>query len=80
VVREGLDGAYVPMRDAGALKEKMLHFYNHREQVARMGANAAERARFFTWDRFSRQVGDILSAVKRSQTAKSEIRPTQAAV
>jgi glycosyltransferase involved in cell wall biosynthesis len=59
VVREGVDGFYIPMRDVAALKDRMLYFYDHREEVARMGANASEQARSFTWERFSRQIADI---------------------
>jgi glycosyltransferase involved in cell wall biosynthesis len=80
VVREGLDGAYVPMRDVQALKQQMLHFYNHRQEVARMGANAAERARLFTWDRFSREVAEILSSDRRSGPAVVSLEPAAAAV
>ena len=60
VVREGIEGFYVPMRDVEALKERMLYFYNHRAEVARMGAHASERARNFTWERFSSQIADIV--------------------
>jgi glycosyltransferase involved in cell wall biosynthesis len=69
VLRDGVDGVYIPMRDVQALKQKMLYFYNHREEVARMGANASERARLFTWERFSQDIFQILSyewRVKRS--------------
>jgi len=58
VVRDGVDGFYIPMRDVEALKERMLYFYNHREEIARMGVNASERARSFTWERFSRQIAE----------------------
>ena len=61
VVRDGIDGVYIPMRDVQALKQKMLYFYNNREEVARMGANASERARLFTWERFSQDISQILS-------------------
>jgi glycosyltransferase involved in cell wall biosynthesis len=79
VVREGLDGGYVPMRDVPALKEKMLYFYNHRQDVARMGANAAERARFFTWERFSRQIAKILSDELPGSSAVSPLKCDAAA-
>jgi glycosyltransferase involved in cell wall biosynthesis len=59
VVREAVDGFYVGMRDVQALKDKMLYFYNHRQEVARMGANASEQARSFTWERFSRQMARV---------------------
>jgi glycosyltransferase involved in cell wall biosynthesis len=60
VARDGVDGFYVPPRDVEALKERMLYFYNHREETARMGANASEWAQRFSWERFSRQVADVV--------------------
>jgi glycosyltransferase involved in cell wall biosynthesis len=61
VARDGVDGFYVPPRDVEALKKRILYFYKHREEVARMGANASEQARNFTWERFSHRVAEILS-------------------
>lgn len=61
VARDGVDGFYVPPRDVEALKERMLYFYNHREEVARMGANASEWAQRFSWERFSQQIADIIA-------------------
>jgi glycosyltransferase involved in cell wall biosynthesis len=58
VVRDGVDGFYIPMRDVEALKERMVYFYDHRGEIASMGANASERARSFTWERFSRQIAE----------------------
>jgi glycosyltransferase involved in cell wall biosynthesis len=76
VVRDAVDGFYVPMRDVEALKEKMLYFYEHPEEVARMGANASERARSFTWDRFSRQIAELFSPAGRARVfVARESRP-----
>ena len=63
VVREGLDGFYVAPRDVEALKDRILYFYQHPEEVRRMGANASEQAHRFTWERFSGQVADIVEEV-----------------
>jgi glycosyltransferase involved in cell wall biosynthesis len=57
-----VDGFYVPMRDVEALKQRMLYFYNHREEIERMGGNASQSARRFSWDRFSRQIADVILA------------------
>ena len=88
VVREGLDGFYIPMRDVAALKERMVYFYNHREEVERMGRNASERAQEFTWERFSGQIAEILSQKlerggkngRCDQTIKSAVSTAHAAV
>jgi glycosyltransferase involved in cell wall biosynthesis len=63
VIREGTDGFYVPPRDVEMLKDRIAYFYQRHEEVQRMGANANEQARRFTWERFSRQVADIVEAV-----------------
>jgi glycosyltransferase involved in cell wall biosynthesis len=63
VVRDGLDGFYISPRDVQDLKQKMLYFYRRPEEVARMGANASEQARRFSWERFSLQVADIIAAI-----------------
>lgn len=63
VIREGIDGFYIPSREVEALKDKVLYFYNNREQVEKMGAVASEQARRFTWTRFSTQVADIVAEV-----------------
>jgi hypothetical protein len=63
VLRDGVDGFYVPTRDVSALKEKMRYFHDHREEVTRMGANAAERAKSFGWEQFSGRVADILEGL-----------------
>jgi glycosyltransferase involved in cell wall biosynthesis len=63
IIREGIDGFYIPPRDVEALKDKMLYFYEHREAVGRMGDSARERAQSFSWDRFSRQIANILEEI-----------------
>jgi glycosyltransferase involved in cell wall biosynthesis len=56
VVREGVDGYYVPVRDPGALRDRMRELAGAPASIARMGARARERAQEFTWDRFSARV------------------------
>ncbi|MBI3796735.1 MAG: glycosyltransferase family 4 protein [Deltaproteobacteria bacterium] len=63
VVREGSDGFYVPPRDVTALKDRIRYFYQQREEVSRMGANASEQAHRFTWEEFSRRIADIAEKV-----------------
>jgi len=74
VARDGVDGFYVPPRDVEALKKRMLYFYNHREEIARMGANASEWAQRFTWERFSRQIADVIVEPPLGNTVEVEKR------
>lgn len=50
IVRNGIDGFIVPIRDVGALKEKILYLYENPAICAAMGKSARERVRSgFTW-------------------------------
>lgn len=51
-LREGTDGFIVKIRDAEALKEKILDLYEHPEKRLQMGRSAMERARSFTWESY----------------------------
>lgn len=50
IVRNGVDGFIVPIRDVAALKEKILFFYENEEARHTMGASALNRVKHgFTW-------------------------------
>jgi glycosyltransferase involved in cell wall biosynthesis len=57
IVRDGVDGFCVPIRDVEALKEKILFFYENPEQRSEMGNNAIEQARTsLTWDDYGQRI------------------------
>lgn len=63
VVRDGVDGYIVPIRDIDALKEKILTLYENPGLRAEMSANAAQRALDFTWDKYHERIGDFLKSI-----------------
>ncbi len=64
-VRHGLDGLIVPIRNPEALQEAIKFLYENEDARRRMGENARERARLFTWSRYRRNVMKILSHIQR---------------
>ncbi len=57
IVRDGVDGFIIPLRDTEALKEKLTFLAEHPEVCARMGASARERvSRGFSWDDYGEQM------------------------
>jgi glycosyltransferase involved in cell wall biosynthesis len=52
VARDGVDGFIVPIRDPGAIKEKILMLYEEKETRLEMGRSARERVQGFTWERY----------------------------
>lgn len=53
VVRDGVDGFIVPIRDPAALAERIEQLVTDRSLRERMSSNARARAAEFTWSRFS---------------------------
>jgi glycosyltransferase involved in cell wall biosynthesis len=70
VVRDGMDGYIVPVRDAGALAARIEQLIKNRTLRADMGRNAKERAAKYSWAGYSRA---MLGAIVRSAT--NGIRP-----
>jgi glycosyltransferase involved in cell wall biosynthesis len=67
IVRDGVDGFIVPIREVEALKEKMRYFYEHEEARRAMGESALKRVKEgFTWkdyaDRMINHYQKILAA------------------
>ena len=68
IVRDGVDGFCVPIRDVEALKEKILFFYENPERRDEMGNNALGQARkSLSWEDYGEK---IVSAYQVLLTAK----------
>ena len=63
VVRDGVEGFVVPIRDVAALKEKILMLYQSQELRREMGVRARERAEQFTWEAYRARLGELLGQV-----------------
>jgi len=58
VMRDGIDGFLVPIRDSRALGEKIRYFYENRGEIKRMGMNATEQVKLYTWERYQERLID----------------------
>jgi glycosyltransferase involved in cell wall biosynthesis len=57
IVRDGVDGFCIPIRDVEKLKEKILLFYENPKLRTEMGKNALEQARkSLSWDDYGQKV------------------------
>ncbi len=56
VVREGLDGFLVPIRDPAALADRIERILGDRQLRARLGASARERALEFSWTHYGERL------------------------
>lgn len=60
VVRDGVDGFIVPIRDIEALKEKILLLYQNKDLRDRMSLQARKRAESFTWQAYRQRLGALV--------------------
>jgi len=56
IIRNGIDGFIIPIRNIDALKEKILFFYENEEARIAMGSSGAEYIKNFTWDRYGENI------------------------
>jgi glycosyltransferase involved in cell wall biosynthesis len=57
IVRDGVDGFIISIRDVKALKEKLTYMYENQSLCKQMGRNARERVRgAFTWDDYGERM------------------------
>ncbi|HEX2715395.1 MAG TPA: glycosyltransferase family 4 protein [Candidatus Acidoferrales bacterium] len=60
VVRNGIEGFIVPIRDVEALKERILLLYENRELREEMGRRARLRAEEFTWATYRQRLSQVM--------------------
>lgn len=60
VVRDGVDGFIVPIRDIEALKEKILLLYQNKDLRDQMGLQARKRAESFTWQAYRQRLNSLV--------------------
>ena len=60
-VTDGEDGFILPVRDVDALCDRIVRLHADAALRDRLGAAARNRAADFTWDAYSRRIGEILA-------------------
>ena len=64
VVRDGVDGFIVPIRDPDAIKERLLLLYENREMGRAMGKSGQDRVAMFSWETYENRLisiyGDLI--------------------
>ena len=63
LVRDGVDGFVVPIRDVDAIVEKLEYLRTHPEERLLMGQNARARAKMFTWQHYRGSVSGFVDSL-----------------
>jgi glycosyltransferase involved in cell wall biosynthesis len=65
IVRDGVDGFVVPIRDPDAIVDRMEYLRANPQVRAEMGRNARERALVFSWDAYQDRVIESLNGMHK---------------
>lgn len=68
IARNGKDGFIVPIRDVKALKEKIKYFYDNPKKSTKMGKNAKEQAKKFTWKNYGKRLVKEYKKILKKQS------------
>jgi glycosyltransferase involved in cell wall biosynthesis len=68
LVRDGIDGFIVPIRDVDALCEKIETLYKDRKLAGEMGRSAREFIAQYTWERHSRTLAGYFGGIEEKRS------------
>ena len=64
IIRDGIDGFIIPIRNVEKLKEKILFFYENPDIAKKMGENAKERVKSaFTWHDYGEKIFEAYNKI-----------------
>jgi glycosyltransferase involved in cell wall biosynthesis len=73
IVRDGIDGFVVPIRDPDAIVDRLEYLRDHPQVRAEMGRNAHERALAFTWEAYQARVVEALNEMLEHTVFSDEL-------
>jgi len=59
VVRDGIDGFIIPFKNTESIKEKIIYFFENPDAIEKMGKNAREYIKNYTWKHYRKNLIDI---------------------
>jgi glycosyltransferase involved in cell wall biosynthesis len=65
IVRDGIDGFFVPIRDSEAIAMRLEQLYRDPVLREQLGRNARERATHHTWQAYAQQAADLVLGTAR---------------
>jgi len=63
IVEDGKEGFVIPIRDVNAIVEKIRYFRENPDEIKRMGRNAREKAKRYTWDKIREEYRRIINEI-----------------
>lgn len=70
LIDDGIQGFIVPIRDSGAIAERLTLLHEDPDLLKRMSQAALEHSRQFTWERYRNRLGESIHHALASNTCK----------
>jgi glycosyltransferase involved in cell wall biosynthesis len=67
IIRDYNEGILIPPNNIKAIKDAILYFYENREELVRMGANARKKAEEYPWSRFREGVVGVVKKILENE-------------
>lgn len=67
LIREGVEGFVVPIRDVDALKERLMRLYDNSGFRRKMGMAARERIKDFSWEKYGERLLSVYEEISRRE-------------
>lgn len=81
IVRDGVDGFFVPIRDPEAIAARLDQLYRHPSLREQMGRNAREQAMRHSWQAYAQRAADaVLQTPERPAAVSGAYAATQSAM
>jgi glycosyltransferase involved in cell wall biosynthesis len=74
VVRDGVDGFIIPIRNPDALKQRLLFLYENRDAARAMGEAARKRVGDFSWETYESRLIDLYGELMGAGKTGPEVR------
>jgi glycosyltransferase involved in cell wall biosynthesis len=78
IVRDGVDGFFVPIRDAEAITMRLEQLYRDPALREQMSRNAREQALRHSWDTYAQRAADVVMATVREPSRPDRYSPRAA--
>jgi len=67
IIRDKVEGFIIPIQNVKAIKDKILYFYNHREQIKIFGKRARKLAEKYTLEIYGKRIVEIYKLVSENE-------------
>lgn len=68
LVRDGVDGFIIPIRDTQAICEKVTELYEDRDRAGEMGRSGREYIGSYTWERYGRELANHYHKIEEARS------------